>query len=166
MKTKLLTIGLAAVSLAIAACSSTQYATYSGSPVLVGQGGASRQVQGLEVWVVGTPPRPYQIIGYIKDNRYEGNWKSSSVLATSVVTQARAAGADAVIINSDSHDAMGSFSSVSLNGWSGGNNFYANGWGVSRQLYERNSTFLAIRYVNGAPSTNRVQAGFTTRQPN
>jgi hypothetical protein len=166
VKTKFVTIGLAAVSLAIAACSSTQYATYSGSPVLVGQGGASRQVQGLEVWVVGTPPRPYQIIGYIKSNRYEGNWKSSSVLATSVVTQARAAGADAVIINSDTHDAMGSFSYASVNGWSGGNNFYANGWGLSRQLYERNSTFLAIRYVNGSSSTNKVQASFTARKLN
>jgi hypothetical protein len=156
MKMKLTTMGLITVSLAIAACSSTQYATYSGSPILVGQGGASRQVQGLEVWVMGTPPRPYQIIGYIKDNRYEGNWKSSSVLATSVVNQARAAGADAVIMQSDSHDPMGSFSSVSINGWSGGNNFYANGWGVSRDLYERNSTFLAIRYVNGTPSKTRV----------
>jgi hypothetical protein len=161
MKMKLTTIGLIAVSLAIAACSSTQYATYSGSPILVGQGGASRQIQGLEVWVMGTPPRPYQIIGYTKDNRYEGNWKSSSVLATSVVNQARAAGADAVIIQSDSHDAMGSFSSVSINGWSGGNNFYANGWGVSRDLYERNSTFLAIRYVNGTSS--KVRVGLTVR---
>ena len=85
---KTISILMAALGLAISACSSTQYATYSGSPVLVGQGGASRQVQGLDVWVVGTPPRPYQIVGYIQDSRYEGNWHSSSLLATAVVTRA------------------------------------------------------------------------------
>ena len=161
MKSKLTIIGLATASLTFAACTSTQYATYSGSPVLVGEGGASRMVQGLEVWVMGTPPRSYRVIGYIKDNHYEGNWKSSSVIPTSVATQARAAGADAVIISSDSHDAVGAFSYASLNGWGTGNNFFANGWGASRALYERNSTYLAIQYVNAAPS---VKAGFIARK--
>ena len=148
---KSLTILTTALGLTISACSSTQYATYSGSPVLVGQGGASRQVQGLDVWLFGSPPRPYQIIGYIKDYRYEGNWKSSSLLATAVVAQARAAGADAIIINSDSHDAAGSVSAANVTGWSSGFNFGASGLGTTTPLYERNSSFLAIRYINNVP---------------
>ena len=146
-----------ALALALAACSSTQYATYSGSPVLVGQGGASRQVDGLDVWLVGTPPRPYQVVGYMKDYRYEGNWKSGSLLATSVVTQARAAGADAIIITSDSHDPAGTFSTGSVTGWSTGYNFGASAWAGTAPLYERNSTFLAIKYINNVPSTGKVK---------
>src|SRR6516165_1536965 len=148
---KTLPILTAALGLAMSACSSTQYATYSGSPVLVGQGGASRQVQGLDVWVVGTPPRPYQIVGYIQDSRYEGNWPSSSLLATAVVTRARAAGADAVVINSDRHDSAGAVSTANVTGWNNGYNFALSGWGTSTPLYQRNSTFLAIRYINNVP---------------
>jgi hypothetical protein len=151
----LLTILTTALGLAISACSSTQYATYSGSHVLVGQGGASRQVQGLDIWVVGTPPRPYQILGYIQDSRFEGNWPSSSLLATAVVTRARAAGADAVIINSDRHDSAGAVSTANVTGWDNGYNFALSGWGTSTPLYQRNSTFLAIRYINNVPPAGR-----------
>jgi hypothetical protein len=146
----------AALALTLAACSSTQYATYSGSPALVGQGGASRQVQGLDVWLIGTPPRPYQVIGYIKDYRYEGNWKSSSLLPSAVVAQARAAGADGIIINSDRHDFAGTFSSANVTGWANGYNFGATGWGMIAPLYERNSTFLVIKYLN-APASGKIK---------
>ena len=141
-------VAACALAIGLSACSSTQYATYSGSPVLVGQGGASRQVKGLDIWMFGTPPRPYQILGYIKDYRYEGNWKSSSLLATAVVNQALAAGADGIIINSDSHDAAGSVSAANVTGWNNGYNFFGSGWGSTTPLYERNSTFLAIKYIN------------------
>ena len=109
-------------------------------------------MRGVDVWMFGAPPRPYQIIGYIKDSRYEGNWKSSSLLPTAVADQARAAGADAVIINSDSHDPTGSVSTANVMGWASGSNFGWNGWGTNTSLYERNSTFLAIRYINNVPN--------------
>jgi hypothetical protein len=91
-----------------------------------------------------------------KDYRYEGNWKSSSLLATAVVAQAHAAGADSVIINSDRHDSAGAVSTANVTGWSSGFNFGASGLGTTTPLYERNSTFLAIRYINNVPPAAKL----------
>src|SRR5262249_45465628 len=90
------------IALAFSACS-TQYSTYSGSPVMIGQGGASHQVGGIDFWVYGTPNRPYQIIGYIEDSRPGGPLAMVSRFDT-VAAQARAAGADGIIITSDSKE--------------------------------------------------------------
>jgi len=57
--------------LALSGCSITYY-TYSGSPVYTGQGGASKNVNGVDFWVMGTPPRKFRIIGYIEDSRKRG----------------------------------------------------------------------------------------------
>jgi hypothetical protein len=54
--------------LGLSACA-TNYYTYSGSPVLVGHGGASRKVGGVDLWVMGTPPWKYRVVGYIEDSR-------------------------------------------------------------------------------------------------
>ncbi len=62
---------LLGATLALSACSTTYY-TYSGSPVYTGQGGASKNVNGIDFWVIGTPPRKYCIIGYIQDSRKAG----------------------------------------------------------------------------------------------
>jgi hypothetical protein len=57
--------------LGLSACA-TNYYTYSGSPVLVGHGGASRKVGGVDLWVMGTPPWKYRVVGYIEDSRPGG----------------------------------------------------------------------------------------------
>jgi hypothetical protein len=139
----------AALVLVLAACS-TQYSTYSGSPVLVGHDGASRQVGGIDFWTVGAPPRPYQIVGYIEDSRPGGPVTMAGRLGA-VAAQARAAGADGIIITSDNKEFMGTFSTASVNGWSNGYGFGANGFGMSAPIVRRNSTFLAIKYINSAP---------------
>jgi hypothetical protein len=57
------------VAVLLAACVSRQYYTYSGSPVYTGTGGASKNVNGIDLWVTGSPPRKFMIIGYIEDSR-------------------------------------------------------------------------------------------------
>ena len=51
---------------------STNYYTYSGSGIYEGRGGASKNVNGIDIWLVGTPPRKFRIIGYITDSRPGG----------------------------------------------------------------------------------------------
>jgi len=51
---------------------STNYYTYSGSGIYEGRGGASKNVNGVDIWLVGTPPRKFRIIGYITDSRPGG----------------------------------------------------------------------------------------------
>ena len=65
---KLILLGAA---LALSACA-TDYYIYSGSPVYSGQGGASKNVNGVDFWVLGTLPRKFRIIGYIEDSRKRG----------------------------------------------------------------------------------------------
>src|SRR5258708_30668568 len=51
---------------------STNYYTYSGSGIYEGRGGASKNINGIDIWLVGTPPRKFRIIGYITDSRPGG----------------------------------------------------------------------------------------------
>ena len=51
---------------------STNYYTYSGSGIYEGKGGASKNVNGVDIWLVGTPARKFRIIGYITDSRPGG----------------------------------------------------------------------------------------------
>jgi hypothetical protein len=156
MKTRRAFITIAtAVSLALVACS-TEYSTYYGSPVVVGQGGASRQIGGIDFWTVGAPPRPYQVIGYIEDSRPGGPPAMAGRLGA-VAAKARAAGADGIIITSDNKEYMGTYSTASINGWNNGYNFGASGIGTTVNITRRNSTFLAIKYVNNVPLAPKVK---------
>jgi hypothetical protein len=139
----------AIIGLTLSACS-TEYMTYSGSPVMIGQGGASKNVGGVEFWVYGTPPRPYQIIGYIEDSR-PGGPPVVAARAGAIAAKARASGADAVIMNSDTSQYMGTYSTGSFSGWTNGSSFNGFGSGTSVAITRRNSTFLAIKYINTPP---------------
>jgi hypothetical protein len=44
----------------------------TGSGIYEGKGGASKNVNGVDIWLVGTPPRKFRIIGYITDSRPDG----------------------------------------------------------------------------------------------
>jgi len=90
---------LLGATLALSACSTTYY-TYSGSPVYTGQGGASKNVNGIDFWVIGTPPRKYCIIGYIQDSRKAGIIEMAT-RDSNIAAKAKAAGGDAVIATAD-----------------------------------------------------------------
>jgi hypothetical protein len=134
------------IALAFPACVSTNYSAYSGSPVLKGQGGASRNVIGIDFWVYGAPNRPYRIIGYIEDSR-PGGVVSMAGRDKGIAAQARAAGADGIIINSDNKEFMGTVSNGFVNGWTYGTGFGASGFGTTVPVMRRNSTYLAIKYI-------------------
>jgi hypothetical protein len=135
------------IILTFSACVNTKYSAYSGSAVLIGQGGASHNVNGIDFWVYGTPNRPYQLIGYIEDSR-PGGPISMAGREKGIAAQAQAAGADGIIINSDSKEFMGTVSNGFVNGWSTGTGFGMSGFGTTVPVIRRNSTFLAIKYIN------------------
>jgi hypothetical protein len=150
IRKNLLLIGASlGIVLTFSACVSTQYSAYSGSAVVIGQGGASRNVNGIDFWVYGTPNRPYQVIGYIEDSR-PGGPISMAGREKGIAAQAQVAGADGIIINSDSKEFMGTVSNGFVNGWSTGTGFGMSGFGTTVPVIRRNSTFLAIKYVNSA----------------
>ena len=62
---------IAALALLMSGCMTDYYAYQGGGP-MIGQGGASKRIDGVDIWLFGAPPRKYQIIGYIEDSRPGG----------------------------------------------------------------------------------------------
>jgi hypothetical protein len=48
---------------------STNYYTYSGSGIYEGKGEASKNIKRIDIWLVGTPPRKFRIIGHITNSQ-------------------------------------------------------------------------------------------------
>ena len=65
MLTKGPPLALVFLTVLCAGCSTTNYYTYSGSGIYQGRGGASKNVDGVDIWLDGTPARKFKIIGYI-----------------------------------------------------------------------------------------------------
>jgi hypothetical protein len=94
-----------ALSVCGAGCSSSYY-TYSGSGVLIGKGGASKNVNGIDLWVVGTPPRKFMIIGYIEDSRPAGPLPMAA-RNPQLAALVRQRGGDGLLLSSDTTQLMG-----------------------------------------------------------
>jgi hypothetical protein len=139
-------------------CSSSYY-TYSGSGVLIGHGGASKNVDGIDLWVVGTPPRKFRIIGYIEDSR-PGGPIPMAARNPQLAALVRQRGGDGLLLNSDTTQVMGSFSTASATatGWGSATTFggvtnfnggaNAFGTGMAVPILRREGRFYVIKYVN------------------
>ncbi|KIE58393.1 hypothetical protein A946_07875 [Methylacidiphilum kamchatkense Kam1] len=80
--------------LGVWACSSTNYIPYEGGGRQKGKGASVQQINGIDVWYDGLPPRPYKIIGIIHDRR-SGLRKSS--LLKDITKKAKKMGADGLL---------------------------------------------------------------------
>jgi hypothetical protein len=78
----------------------TEYYSYSGSPVIQGRGGASKRVGGVDLWIMGTPPCKFRVIGYLTDSRPAGPIPMA-VRDGQLAANVRSQGGDGLIMNSD-----------------------------------------------------------------
>ena len=93
-----LAIGLSAPAFAKA---DIDFALYEGPPKIAkGEGGAKITQNGIDYWTMGTPPRRYQIIGFVQDKRDENQDGGRAIGSPSIAKQVKAAGGNAVIIES------------------------------------------------------------------
>lgn len=134
------------IGLFLSACVSTEYYTYSGSPVYTGTGGACKNINGVDLWVVGNPPRKFMIIGYIEDSR-PNRGIPLLTMQSDLVAQAKRAGGDGLLLNSQQINYMGTYSSGNVSAFANGNNFNAYGSGFSVPLTNRESRHYVIKYV-------------------
>jgi hypothetical protein len=153
---KYLKLILLSVTIALGACS-TDFYSYSGSPVLIGQGGASTNINGVDLWIIGTPPRKYRVIGYIMDSR-PGGPPAMAARNGALAAKVRAAGGDGLIMSADESQYVGTVTiasasgSANTTGWYGGGAFGATtdasafGTASSIPIYRRNSRFWVIKY--------------------
>jgi hypothetical protein len=134
------------VALLLAACVSTQYYTYSGSPVYTGTGGASKNVNGIDLWVTGSPPRRFMIIGYIEDSR-PNRGIPLLTMQGDMVARAKQAGGDGLLLTAQQITYGGTVSSGNASAFINGNTVTAYGTGFAVPLTNRESRYYVIKYV-------------------
>ena len=143
-----------------------EFVQYEGrNSIHEGQGGNRKTVNGVDFWSDGEPPRRYQVLGTITDERHKtGLWGmiSMSNLESDIAKSAKGAGGDAVILVGAQDEVTGvvgsSWGSVSGSGTATVNGPFVNsnsnasgfGFGMSRAVKQHDSRYLVIRYLPDA----------------
>jgi hypothetical protein len=141
MKRSIRTISLALVFGASApalAQAKIDFAAYEGPPrIEQGEGGTKITKNGIDYWTTGTPPRRYQIIGFVQDRRDEFWDGGQAIGSPKIAKKVKAAGGDAVIIQTQEEAGQSG-------GLASGNPFYA--WGMSGGS-KTITRMLAVKYL-------------------
>lgn len=119
---------------------------YGRDAVIEGRGGEMEQIEGVDYWTNGDPPRRYEIIGYIEDRRHASGLIGMARLKSlpkQVARMAKENGGDAVIMVSSENDVIGYASNASAT--VNGNTAYGNSMSVP--VAKRESRFAVIRYL-------------------
>ncbi len=151
MKIGLLGFGLAIALTASMAQAKTRYEPYEArNSVVEGQGGSRTTKDGVDFWTTGDPPRRYQIIGIIRDNRGTGFLNGKAIGSSGISKKVREVGGDAVILLNQNSSVTGIWSS-------GQSSTYGNqstGSGISIPIEERVTTFAVVKYLpDNSPKT-------------
>lgn len=143
MKKLLMTAALVAM---IAGCSTTFQAYEGAAQNRVGQGGTRITVDGVDIWENGDPPRQYQVIGYIDDQRGGGGF-SKSMRNSAVVAKVKEVKGDAAIFLNSNSQITGMVSTGSAQAYSYGNQTNAFGTGFSVPASQMSSKYMVIKYA-------------------
>jgi hypothetical protein len=143
------------VSWCSVASAAPEFLSYEGkNSIHDGQGGERKTVGGVDFWMRGEPPRRYQVIGSLTDERHKtGLWGAirMSALDDDIAKSAKAAGGDAVILDGENDEVTGVVGSSfgDANGTYGNGTASASGssFGFRRATKEHDSRYLVIRYL-------------------
>lgn len=121
---------LCALALALSLGCSTTFTPASRPHQYTGDGGTAHQVHGVEIWTFGAPDRPFEIIGWLEDQRRTG-LISRQTFEPDIADAAKKAGADGVILLD---------SNTRLRGYVVGSNYVA-------PVGDRTSHLAVFRYL-------------------
>lgn len=136
-----------ALLFSLCASCSTNYYTYSGSGIYQGRGGASKNVDGVDIWLDGSPPRKFKIIGYITDSR-PGGPLPMAMRDSDLAAAARKNGGDGILLKAEQADFLGTYSTANATAVTNGNLTTAFGSGVSVPIVRREGQYYVIKYVD------------------
>ena len=144
MKALFYCLGIAAVMSAHPLAAKTRYESYEArNSVVEGQGGSRTTKHGIDFWTTGDPPRRYQIIGIIRDNRGTGVIHGNAIGSSGIAKKVREVGGDAVILLNQNSSIKGIYSQGQASAY--GNQAY--GSGISIPIEERVTTFAVVKYL-------------------
>jgi hypothetical protein len=134
--TLLCAFGLAAYAAPL--CAGAQFAAYDGpDSVKTGTGGAKIVKDGIEFWTIGTPPRRFQVLGFITDSRHDKLLSGRAIGSSGIAKRVREAGGDAVVVVDQDKRADGVIGSINLSG--------GPSWG--RAVHEITTQFIVVKYL-------------------
>lgn len=144
------------VVLAFPAAAAERFDAYDGPDIVtIGKGGTKVLRNGIEYWTLGMPPRPFKVIGVIKDSRTNRWWDGDPIGSKAIAKLTRAANGNAVIVvdSNTNLEAIESFYS----GWGEGSVTGSNNWaswssnffgsGSTSAVNRTNTRLLVIRYL-------------------
>jgi hypothetical protein len=138
---------LLVVAVACVSCTNTEFQSWEGrNSVVEGRGGTRKVVDGMDVWTYGDPPRRFQVLGIIQDNR-PGGIIPMAQMKHDIVAKARQSGGDAVIILSSQSQLAGYYTSGSATAYGYGNFASAYGNSTTVPLTRHTATFVVIKYL-------------------
>lgn len=121
----------------------TQFLTYQGpDAVKQGQGGQMKTVDGVDFWLLGSPPHRFQVLGVLEDERWRSGIYGMIQVANTehdIAKRAKAAGGDAVILTDSANNDWGVAGSTY--GSNGYGSFYAHPYGT------RASAYVVVKYL-------------------
>jgi len=138
---------LLAATVLLFGCTTTEFESWEGrNSVVEGRNGTRKVVDGMDVWTYGDPPRRFQVLGIIQDDR-PGGLIPMARLKHDIVAKARQSGSDAVILVSSASQLQGYYTAASASAYGYGN--YASGFGTSTTvpITRRTSTYVVIKYL-------------------
>ena len=122
--------------LASPAAAGVQFSTYEGADAIqTGSGGAKITKNGIDFWTDGTPPRKYQVLGFITDTRQDKLLSGKAIGSSGLAKRVREVGGDAMIVMGQNERNAGIV---------GGFN---NGMAWGRQVHKITTKFAVIRYL-------------------
>ena len=124
-----------------------------------GQGGSRTTANGIDFWTTGDPPRRYQIIGIIRDNRGTGAFFGNAIGSSGIAKKVREVGGDAVILMNQTSSITGVWSQGQAS--TSGNQTY--GSGLAIPIEERVTTFAVVKYLPQPAPATRSPSGDVAR---
>src|SRR5215471_11646826 len=135
------------IALACVGSANTEFQTWEGrNSVVEGRGGTRTVVDGVDVWTYGDPPRRFQVLGIIEDNRPSGIIPMAQ-MKHDIVAKARQSGGDAVIVVSSQSQLAGYYISGSATAYGYGNFASAYGSSTTVPIARHTATFVDIKYL-------------------
>lgn len=136
--------------LVLASCSTTSFQTFEGARPVVGTGGSRETIEGIDFWSNGSPPRKFQVVGIIDDDRHGGIIPMAG-LKKDVARKARESGANAVILLGSDSRITGwinnSNANSTVNVHPGFATVTTHSYGSSVPLRRNSARYAAIKYL-------------------
>jgi hypothetical protein len=139
---------LLVIALAVAGCASTEYLAYEGrNAIREGQGGTKRTIDGVDFWETGEPPRRFQILGVINDDRPDAPLPRMQ-RNHAIAKLAKAQGGNAVMLLSQDSKITGYVNTGVSTAQMNGNTMTAVNTGGAQAVRRASQSLAVVKYLD------------------